>query len=180
MIIFYEGLPGSGKSYATIKDWIIPSLKKGRPVYAYIEGLNHELIAELAEIPLGDCQRLLNQIEKDDVLNWHTIASKDSLVIIDEMQDFYPSKRAPLDTATTTAITQHRHNGQDILALGQDLRDVHSLFKRRVDQKILFNKLGALGLTKRYSWKVQKSAGLERFETISTGTASYDPKYFGT
>lgn len=180
MIIYHEGLPRSGKSYAAMKDWIIPALQKSRPVYAYIEGLNHAKIAELAGISLDDCEQLLHQLTKEQVLNWHTIAGNDSLVILDEIQDFYPARKQPLDPLTTTAVTQHGHKGQDLLLMGQDLRDTHSLFKRRVDQKILFNKMDSVGLANRYSWQVCKSAGLERFEVISKGVASYDPKYFGT
>lgn len=180
MIVYHEGLPRSGKSYAAMKDWIIPALKKGRPVFAYIEGLNHEKIAQLAEISLETCEQLLHQLTKEQVPEWHKLVVNDCLVILDEIQDFYPSRKQPLDPATTTAVTQHGHRGQDLLLMGQDLRDTHSLFKRRVDQKVLFNKMDALGLGNRYSWSVSKSAGLERFNVVSTGIETYDPKYFGT
>lgn len=55
MLIFHEGLPGSGKSYEALVSHIIPRLKDGRTVDAYIEGLNFEKIAELAEITLEHC-----------------------------------------------------------------------------------------------------------------------------
>ena len=49
MFIFHEGLPGSGKSFEAVVNQIIPALKKGRPVYAYINGLNHKKLAELTD-----------------------------------------------------------------------------------------------------------------------------------
>lgn len=180
MIIFHEGLPGSGKSYATMKDHIVPSLKKGRAIWAYLEGLDNEKIAEVSELPVEEVNRLLRPMTREEVLSWPKLCPNDCLVIIDELQNFYPSGKSKLDDVTTQAVTEHRHKGQDIIGMGQDIRDCHSLFKRRVDQKILFNKLDALGFTKRYSWQVCKSAGLERFEVISKGVGSYDPKYFGT
>lgn len=48
MIIFHEGMPRSGKSYASIKDHIVPSLAKGRKVYARLDGINFRQIGELA------------------------------------------------------------------------------------------------------------------------------------
>lgn len=63
--------------------------------------------------------------------------------------------------------------------MGQDLRDCHALWKRRVSQKVLFTKLDALGMDKRYSWKLFKAVSGEKFEKVATGTGIYDPKYFG-
>ncbi|MGL6388160.1 zonular occludens toxin domain-containing protein [Aeromonas hydrophila] len=37
MLIFHEGLPGSGKSYEALVSHIIPRLKDGRTVDAYID-----------------------------------------------------------------------------------------------------------------------------------------------
>jgi zona occludens toxin len=51
-ILFYEGLPGAGKSYEAMATQIIPFLQKGREVVAYIEGLDHERIAVAADMPV--------------------------------------------------------------------------------------------------------------------------------
>lgn len=45
MIIFHEGLPGSGKSYEALVKHIIPSLEKGRKVYARLNGFNYEKVS---------------------------------------------------------------------------------------------------------------------------------------
>ena len=47
MIIFHEGLPRSGKSYEAMVKHVLEALKQGRKVFAYVEGLNHEKIAEV-------------------------------------------------------------------------------------------------------------------------------------
>lgn len=53
MLIFHEGLPGSGKSFEACVKHIVPALQKGRKVFAYIEGLNHEKFSEVFELPQG-------------------------------------------------------------------------------------------------------------------------------
>lgn len=180
MLIFHEGLPGSGKSYEAIKSRVIPALENKRPICVYIEGFNIPKCAELAGISLDEANSLVTVLDREDVLKWPSIAKPDSLIIIDELQNFYPSGKQAIDPVTTQAVTEHRHKGQDIIGMGQDLRDCHALFKRRVDQKVLFNKLDAVGLSNRYTWQVCKSAGNERFEVVQKGTENYDPKYFGT
>jgi zona occludens toxin len=145
MLIFHEGRPGSGKSYEAAINRIIPALKSGRKVYAYIEGLNHEKFSEVTELPLELIQSLLFQITKDQVKTIHDHVSNDSLVIIDELQDFFPSGRDKLSPEITEFVTQHRHRGLDVIVMGQDYRDCHNLWKRRIDQLYQFTKRDAVG-----------------------------------
>lgn len=179
MLIFHEGLPGSGKSFEACIKHIIPALQKGRKVFAYIEGINHEKFAEVCELPLEEVQRLLIQVDESEVKRIDSRVENDSLVVIDELQNFWPSGRQKLDDNITKFVTEHRHRGLDILCMGQDLRDCHALWKRRVSQKVLFTKLDALGMDKRYSWKLFKAISGEKFEKISSGSGTYDPRYFG-
>ena len=59
MIVFHEGLPGSGKSYEACVMHIIPALKAGRDVLTNINGINHKKFAELTGIPLPIVQKQL-------------------------------------------------------------------------------------------------------------------------
>lgn len=179
MLLFHEGLPGSGKSYEACIRHIVPALKNGRQVFAYIEGLNHKKFSEVCELPLDEVERLLVQIAEDDVKRIFALVENDALVVIDELQNFWPSGRQRLDDDITKFVTEHRHRGLDILCMGQDLRDCHNLWRRRVSQKVVFTKLDALGMEKRYSWKLYKAVSGEKFEKVSGGTGTYDPKYFG-
>ncbi len=179
MIIFHEGLPRSGKSYAACVDHIVPSLKNGRKVFAYIEGLNHEKFAEVTELPLERVQELLVQIEADQVKEIYKHVEKDSFVVIDELQDFFPAGRQRQTDEITRFITQHGHDGLDILCMGQDLRDCHALWKRRVQRKIVFTKLTAVGKDDSYKWEACEAKAGEKFQKISSGVKKYDPKYFG-
>ncbi len=111
MLIFHEGLPGSGKSYEALISHIIPRLKDGRTVDAYVEGLNFEKIAELCEITIEECQERLKQITREEVLNIHNHVRDKSLVIIDEAQNFWPNGRGKLAQPIIQFITEHRHRG---------------------------------------------------------------------
>ncbi|GAA7769411.1 zonular occludens toxin domain-containing protein [Helicobacter pylori] len=179
-IIFHEGLPGAGKTYEAVNKRIIPAIQKGRKVFAYIEGLDHEKIADVAAVPLERCKELLVPVERDQVEKIYDVVANDALVILDEAQNFWPSDFRPLGEPMTKFVTEHRHRGLDIVIMGQDLKDVHNLWRRRVDQKIVFTKLDALGKANKYQWATFKSVGNERFEKVTSGTEAYDPKYFGT
>ncbi|POZ53298.1 zonular occludens toxin family protein [Methylovulum psychrotolerans] len=178
MLIFHEGLPGSGKSYSAAIDRIIPALKKGRKVYAYIEGINHEKFAEVTGLALPIIKTLLFQIEKEQVPTIYEHVANDSLVIIDELQDFFPVGTRTLSKPLTEFVTQHRHRGIDIIGMGQNHKDCHQLWKRRIDQLVTFTKRDAVGFPNQYTFRVYKQ-DRDKFTLLTSGGGKYDPKYFG-
>lgn len=188
MIIFHEGLPRSGKSYeATIQmvDW----LKEGKKVITNIAGIDHAKFAELTGLPLSVVKMLLIQISNGDVQKiWETIplpnddgtgGEKDLNIVLDELQDFFPSERNKPPKELSTWVASHGHAGWHILAMGQDLRDVHNLFRRRVQRKIVFTKMTAVGLENSYKWEAYEALRPEKFKAIGSGTKKYDKQYFG-
>lgn len=178
MIIFHEGLPGSGKSYEAAITRIIPALEKGRKVYAYIEGLDHVKFAEVMGKSESEIRSLLYQVDKEQVPTIYAHVPNDCLVIIDELQDFFPAGKTQLSKEVTEFVTQHRHRGIDIVAMGQDHRDCHMLWKRRIDQLIVFVKRDAVGQPDSYTWTTHKlKAG--KFVKLRSGKGVYDSKYFG-
>lgn len=180
MFFFHEGLPGSGKSYEAVVKHIIPALSKGRPVDAYIEGLNHEKLAELASIDLYTCKQLLVVLTREDVADIHKLTRDNALVVLDEMQNFWPSDKRKLSPELTQFITEHRHRGQDVLGMGQDIRDIHALWRRRCAQKFVFSKLDGLGREGNYSVRLYKATGPEKYELVTKTVGKYDQKFFGT
>ncbi|MBD9357489.1 zonular occludens toxin family protein [Methylomonas albis] len=121
---------------------------------------------------------LLHQVDAEQVKTIYDHVENDSLVIIDELQDFWPSDRAKLGDGITQFITQHGHRGLDIVVMGQDHRDCHALWKRRIDQLITFVKLDAVGMADRYTWTTFK-ANKGKFVQLRSGQGKYDEKYFG-
>lgn len=180
MILFHEGMPRSGKSYEAVVKHIIPALQAGRPVQAYIEGLNFEKIAACAGLPLERVQELLTQIQRSDVSNVGTWSKNNSLVVIDEVQSFWPNSRKTLDEPTTYFVTEHGHRGIDVLLMGQVFKDVHKLWRGRTSQKIWFMKRDMVGAENSYKWTLYKATQPEQFEKINTGVTKYDSAFFGT
>jgi zona occludens toxin len=184
MITFHEGLPRSGKSYEAMVEHIIPNVKKGRKIFAYIEGINHEKISQLTDVSLEEVQQLVVQVNRDDVMKIFDVVEDSSFVIIDELQNFFPSGRQKLGDGMTKFVTEHGHRGLDILAMGQSLADCHNLWKRRTEVKMVFTKMTAVGLSKSYRWQAYRgqlgSTGDIKYTKIRSGTKKYDSKYFGT
>lgn len=178
MIIFHEGLPGSGKSYEAALNQIIPALMKGRQVYAYIEGINHQKFAEITGLSLPEVEKLLHPLTKEQVPNVQIHVANDALVLLDELQDFFPASKASLDPGITEFVTQHRHRGIDIVCMGQDHRDCHMLWKRRIDTLIRFVKRDAIGMPGAYTWTTHKQQG-GKFVQLRSGKGTYDSRYFG-
>lgn len=179
MLIFHEGLPGSGKSYEALVTRIIPALAVKRPVDAYVEGLDHARIAQLAQITEAQCRELLVVLTREQVPEIFSCSRDNALVVLDEAQNFW-GNRAKLSKEITQYVTEHRHRGQDIVLMGQDLRDVHTLWRRRVELKLRFMKLSGLGTSKRYSVGTFRCVGPDEFEKVGVVVSKYDPKYFGT
>lgn len=156
MILFYEGLPRSGKSLNAIKEYVVPMLKKGRTVYAYIEGLNHQKIAELSDITLEKCEDLLMQLKREEVLKWPQIVTNDAFLVIDEAQNFYPNSRKVSTPELISAVAEHGHRGLDILLMGQVFSDVDKLWTGRCAQRVLFQKREAAGKPDEFSQIIYK------------------------
>lgn len=106
-IEFHEGLPGAGKSYEAVVHHIIPALKDRRSVVTNIRGMNYEKLAELTGQPLGMIQMLLINVEPAEqdseagevqrCINQIVDGTpKNSLVVWDEIQDYFPSGQQKL------------------------------------------------------------------------------------
>ena len=181
MLIFHEGLPRSGKSFEAVAKHLIPALKKGRHCYVRIDELNYEQLARLAGIDIDQCNQILHHLDESQILTIDQIEIPiGSLVIIDELQNYFPDTgRRPLSPGVTKFVAEHGHKGLDIVFMGQDLKDCHKIWRRRVDTKILFSKLDMLG-SKKYNWSLSKAIAPEKFKHVSSGTADYDPSIFGS
>jgi zona occludens toxin len=185
MIIFHEGMPRSGKSYAAMKDHIIPALKKGRAVYARLNGLNYPQIADLAGLDEARCRELLVEITEEQVPNLDALAfPQDCFIVIDELQNYFPDSRGQLKPEIRKWIAEHGHHGWDVLIMGQVLKDCHKNWINRTNRKVQFYKKDVVGKDNEYKWVMYNGTpdknGNVKFNEVSSGDAKYDPAYFGT
>jgi zona occludens toxin len=179
-VLFHEGLPRSGKSYEAMSRHIAKALRDGRPVDAYIEGIDHDKVALAVELPVERVRELLRVFSRDEVPTMHREVRPNALIVIDEAQNFWPTGRQRLDSETTQFITEHGHKGQDILLMGQVLSDVHKLWRGRVETKFVFTKLNGVGMESRYNVATWKATSGERFVKLGDAMGAYDPRWFGT
>ncbi|MDR1996481.1 zonular occludens toxin domain-containing protein [Azonexus sp.] len=184
MIIFHEGMPRSGKSYAATADHIVPALKSGRRLYVRIDGIDHDKLAYLASITLDRCCELLTILTEEDVQKLDQVEiENDSLVVIDELQNFFPNQRAPLSVGMTKWIAEHGHHGLDVLCMGQLLKDCHRTWINRTNRKIQFIKKDMLGKPDEYKWRMftgsPDARGTVKFVEVQKGDGKYDEKFFG-
>lgn len=178
MLLYNEGVPRSGKSYDAVETHILPALKKGRKVFARLNGLNHELIAKHLEMRLEDVQALLVHVPSEDMPLIHQIAEPNSLVIIDECHDFYPQNFKSLPQHVERFFAEHGHHGMDILFMSQFYKRLHNALRARVERKTSFQKLTAVGMKGKYLATYYHTVAPDKFEKTGKKTKAYDPAIF--
>lgn len=183
MLICHEGLPRSGKSFEAMVKHVLPAIKSGRKVYAYVEGLDHEKIAEVIEESVEKVKELLIQITREQVPQIYLHVEKNALIVIDELQNFWPNSRGKIPDEIMKFVAEHGHDGQDIIVMTQSFAGCHREWRNRTERKIQFLKLSALGKDDRYQWTsstgVLDIKGNVQFQKMDSGFSKYDPKYFG-
>lgn len=183
MIICHEGLPRSGKSYEACAYQILPALKEGRRVVTNIDGVNHKQFSELSGIPLSWVEKnLICVYDKDlDIQKARFLkeSGKDALIVIDEIQNLFPTERNKLSEDWSYYVTEHGHNGLDIIVMTQDRRDMHSIWRRRIQRVFTFNKLAAIGKENSYRWECFEATRPEKYKLVTQGSKPYEKEYFG-
>lgn len=185
MIIFHEGMPRSGKSYAAIKDHLVPALAKGRKCYVHIDGINLEKLAPLCGRTVQELENQIVSLSADQVRSWLKIDfEQDAFIFVDEAQDYWQRSRQPLSDEMMSWIAKHGHHGYDVLLMGQLLKDVHSAWVNRTNRKLQFIKRDVVGKENEYTWIMFHGSpdanGNVKFREVSRGKDTYDEKYFGT
>lgn len=178
MIIFSEGKPRSGKSYDAVLTHILPAVKKGRRVFARLDGLDHEAIAAYLEIPVEHVRALLVHVPIEDVPRIQEIAEPNSLVVIDECHKYYVQSMRPLSPRIEDWFAEHGHYGMDILLLSQAYKRVHTAVRCRIERKNHFQKLTAVGMPDRYLVKYYHSTDTDKYEEVGKDRKKYDPAIF--
>lgn len=189
-IILMLGLPRSGKSLMAVQKWIIPALISKRPVFHNIEGLDERKFLISSYFPDVDpfiVSDLLIKIPSDRVKRfWEFViqhsATKatNALIVIDEIQNLYPSTdyRSPDAQDFLTYLTTHGHLGHDCLLCTQQEDNVYAGIRRLVEVSYLHTNNKNFG-----------SSGSCRIETfirdrigpklaVHTGITKYDKRVF--
>jgi len=178
-IWFHEGLPRSGKSYEAMVKHALPAIQAGRHVVTNIKGVNCEKIAEVLDLPVQEVELLVTIIPWDKTTDCYQFVKNDCLLLLDEVQDFWPATRDRLGKEITELITQHGQRGLDIILMGQSSKDCHALWRRRIDKLVFFVMKDAVGKSSEYAWSLSKQVSPDKFSKINGGGGRYESKYFG-
>lgn len=195
MFVFNEGVPRSGKSYDCIKNHVLPSLKRGRHVWARINGLEtpscRKAIATHLDLPLEQVEKYLHHVETKDVVETFKARQdpvtqrwviedhfKDALVIIDEIHEFYVESRQPLDPGTENFFALLGQNGGDGVIMTQMFQRLHSAMRGRIERKHSFQKLSAFGLDGSYRVTYHHSTAAGKFQKIGSKVFRYEKAIF--
>lgn len=180
MLIFNEGVPRAGKSYDAVKEHILPALKKGRKVFARLDGLDHEAIAVHLGMNVDDVRELLVLVSSDDVprLAELTAGYPGCLAVVDECHKYYVQSMRPLPPGVEDFFAEHGHAGMDILLISQWYKRLHTALRARVERKNVFQKLTAVGMTNSYLVTYWHTTGPDKFEQVGKAKKKYDPAIF--
>lgn len=187
MLFGFEGNPRSGKSHDIVRVHILENLRKGRKIYARLNGLNHSGIAEYLGVPVEYVQEHLIALSETQVREWFRCDTADngsvtfphfdrgSLIIVDECHAFWPVGRAELPPHVAEFFAKHGHWGLDIVVATQELREVHRTVIRRMQKKTVVTKLDVLGADRSYSVRYMAASSPGKFEQVGVEKRTYDP-----
>lgn len=190
MLVFNEGVPRAGKSYDAVKNHILPALKKRRRVFARLNGLDHEKIADYLKMPADEIRELLVLVdtkevkgffvcEQDDTGKWCIPDQfKDSLVVIDEIHEFYVNQRLPLAEEIENFWALLGQNGGDAVIMTQWINRVHQAIRARIERKNVFQKLTAVGFKNKYRVSYHHTTSPGKYERVGGKTEKYDPEIY--
>ncbi|MGR4896957.1 zonular occludens toxin domain-containing protein [Stenotrophomonas sp. LARHCG68] len=190
MLVFNEGVPRAGKSYDAVKSHILPSLKKGRRVFARLNGLDKPKIAEYLKMPLADVDALLTLVDTKDVRTMFACVQddtgkwcipdefKDALVVIDEVHEFYVNERLPLPAPIENFWALLGQNGGDAVIMTQWINRVHQAIRARIERKNVFQKLTAIGFKNKYRVSYFHTTSPGKYERVGGKTEKYDPAIY--
>jgi len=197
MLVFNEGVPRSGKSYDAVKSHILPALKKGRTVYARLNGLDHDKIAAHLKMDVQTIREKLICVPTGKVVEtfqavrpaandgesgsdaWSIPAHlQNALFVIDEVHEFYVTGRAPLPEPVEQFFALHGQNGMDGVIMTQAYKRLHAVIRARIERKNQFQKLTAVGFKNRYRVRYFVTIAPDKYERVGGDTFKYDASIF--
>lgn len=197
MFVYNEGVPRSGKSYDTMKNHVLPALKKRRHVWARMNGLEdsdqerRQKIADYLGMTIGEVNHLLHHVDTDKVVSTFSAFQdketgvwsipedlKNAVIVIDEIHEFYVKKRNALPPEQSQFFALLGQNGSDGVLMTQCISELHPAVFGRVEKKNGFQKLTAVGLKGKYQQNYYQTVAPTKFKLVGSKTFSYDPAIF--
>jgi zona occludens toxin (predicted ATPase) len=155
MIVVYEGIPGSAKTYSAVKK-IAEMLRQGRVVYTNIDGLNGDqvgserhcealrLYSGLSEQSFQDRFRPLT---KDQAARFWEIVKDGALIVLDEVHKLWSNRewQTTGNKAFGDWCSTHRHEGFDLILISQNISKIDGHVRTNVEWTYRFKKINYFG-----------------------------------
>lgn len=176
MIQLLEGVPGSGKSYHAVKEYLLPWVRSGRRLYVAVDGFFLDRLALFTGIPLTDLEKQVTLWNgSDSIPSLLLSVTPGAAVVIDEAQTIFRAKEK-VPPEVLRWLETHRHIGVDVLLMAQDYRQMTSGVTRLVESTTRFRRMERFGLQRRYQGFIRGNP--EETEVIRTLVGKYDPKVY--
>lgn len=175
-VLGLSGLPGSGKSSYAVEKIILPALKRGETVCTNIRGLSIEKISAVFDLDLHQLQKNFVEIQEKQLSEFWRYVPKNSIIIIDEVQNVFPSSGVPANLALEYFST-HRHLGHTVYLITQNFTNVSPKVSTMVATLYHFRDLSQLGV-KRSSISVYESVKILDSNFIRKSSYSQDKRIF--
>lgn len=160
MIYAICGTPGSFKSCYAVQNFVLPALRAHRKVFTNIDGLSPSHIATYYDLDPVEVDQNLNVLGRvyDDDGTYHEDRDKirkfyedlpiNALVIIDEAQNYFSSRdfKEGFSADLIPWLTKHRHLGNDVVWITQNLESVDITFRRNTHLTYALRRTENLGM----------------------------------
>lgn len=186
MIILCTGLMGSGKTYNTVIDHILPTILDGRKVRTNIP-VNLEYIKEVHGVEVASLVEILEPSEEfglpfsqlwhyeDDWV--HPRTGQSTMFVIDEAQLVMPAGTSEFNKALLSKATMQRHSGYDWVLITQHKNFISRNIVDIVQGVHFFEKCTNVGRPDKYRHKVLDGTG-SNAPVLKSTVKEYDPEKF--
>ena len=184
MIFGYTGTPGSGKTYEAVVT-ILQYLCKGKTVFTNIDGIEKKECREAIKVTCGlselALERQLKILEPDQIEDFWNHVKPYSLIVIDEVQNYFSSRdwQSEKNKLFASWASTHRHHGFDLICITQRAERVDAAVRCLWEWNYIFRKVNFFGdaVKKKYicySYAGDDVNGIPLGKEVKT----YNPKIF--
>lgn len=163
MIIFLEGVMGSGKTYEAVKYHIIPALLNGRKVITNVP-MERNKLAAVYGFQILDLLDVRENKKNEDGTHYiafdsveefkdtwqHPETNQGALYVIDECQIPIPNIRSERTHQLFIEASMQRHSGHDWILITQNIDNVYQPIAKLAQAIHYMRKRLSLGFTKSY------------------------------
>lgn len=183
MILFYEGTPGSGKTYDIVVK-IVANLAKGRKVYTNIDGLDDvaclEMIKFKAKMDDFDIKEKLVHFTTEQAKNFWDYLEPGCMVVIDEAHKIFNARdwQSKENRKCADWCSTARHEGIEAVFVTQKIEKVDSQIRSLTEWTYRYKKINFMGSLINKSYLCFAYAGDDTTTPISKKAGRYNKEYF--